>query len=655
MAVFLRWRDYAPGSKERFISDLFATLSPRWYPVNIIGSNLYDVFEMYAVEFASASVETAQTFDDLFIDTVRTTPIGLQSTSKMYDNFGALLGVNKLSTQSYDTFNTGSIVQSFRQQLRILSEAFFAGTSVEGAYRVGQAYTGVAPLVIEPVKNYPGWTLTVITGSVEAVGPNYIVSETYVPHLGFLLPAATASFVAGDEYILSYSKLGYNTIIHSGQHTYSGMDVFVYASTSVSDSFRASFERSFERAIRADIRPRYTYTNNFVYYRPQIGTGSVEIDDYLTLSERGYLYNAAATPKAGAEFTGSVVTLPSNFASYDWFYDWLVLSRNDAYYDFAIRSYPSASIPDTVDYISYNPEPIDLLVPPSVSISAHWVFNAQNTLWDITGNGSNLIRRQAVGATPIFTTARDESRVALLAESGAMVYTGSVGAALNLVDSFTCEMWLKGIDKTAPSDLSVIVKRQTSQDYTPNLTTNGYMFAVNVATGRTELSTRNTSISTVTGSISAYLLEEPERYHYFAYTFASGSAYLYVDDSVVASGSGLVTPASQTADTFVLVSASGSGVAIDEIVLTDRFMTDREILQRYRDSKPRLSRVGIPSGSVLRYHQPKITIYASGSNEVEFHQFSIRGLEDQGLHIFSPESTNLYRLPLFELESGSII
>jgi hypothetical protein len=58
------------------------------------------------------------------------------------------------------------------------------------------------------------------------------------------------------------------------------------------------------------------------------------------------------------------------------------------------------------------------------------------------------------------------------------------------------------------------------------------------------------------------------------------------------------------------------------------------------------------SGSVLQYHQPKVTVYASGSNEFEFHEFSLRGLPTQQWVVRNANQAELFWLPLFK--SGSI-
>jgi len=609
---------------------------------------------MYADQLSSASIELKQMYNDNFIEDVRITPITDQTTTKIYDNFGSVIGIDKLFNQDYDFYSTAFVMQSYRQQLRLLVEAYLSATGIEGLWRVGHAYTGVAPIVTNPVQAYTGWALISITGSVAASGSGFTVSDQYVPHVGYVLPASVTTLDPGDTYLISYSKLGYNTTLYSGEDTFSGMDVIVYGSASVSSSFQSSIERSIEKVLKADQRARVTYSSNFAYYRPQSGTGSSGIDNVFSLSDTGYLYNSGQTAHSGSIFTGSVVQLPAGYGDYDWYYDWLVLSRNDANYTFSIRSYPSSSIPSTVYYLDYNRyHPVDYLGFESGSLGLHYVFNDDATLWDISGNQNNMIRVEGTGSLPTVSLARNEDRTGLFASAGSMVYTGSLGTAMDMNGSISCEMWVKGVDSSGTLN-HVTFKRESSGDYGSSLTNDGYLFSVDIQNANTKLSIRNTTTETVTASISDYLTEDPSRYHYFAYSYASGSVFLYVDDQLVNYETSSVALPSLPGNVFTTLVVEGTGVVIDEIVVTDSVLMPQDALYRFETTKPRIIRRGIPSGSVLEYHQPKLTVYASGSNEVEFHQFSVRGLQDYYGVVFN-ENVDLWTLPLFEVISGSVL
>ena len=658
------------------LSDLFSTLSLRWYPVNVINSTVYDTFEMYAQQFASASTDINQLLNDLYVTDVRTTPVNTsRTTSKMFDNFGSVLGVSKLFEQSYDQFNSVSVLQPYRQTLRLLTEAYLAGTTEEGLARVGHAFSGIAPLIVQPLVQYPGWALSTTTGSVKGVGPGFIVTDTDVPRIGHVLPA-TGSFAVNDQFAVSWSRLGTNTFIRDSVNTYSGLDIYIFSTASVVGSYGASIEQAFRKVVKADVNPRLFFSRDFSYYRPQTGSVAVSVTNVLSLSSAGYMYNSAPTSVTGAVFVGDVMQLPNTlypiydeamydidvYDSYvntipDWYYDWLVLIRNDASYKFAVRQYGSSSIPSTVYFREYNTDTIDVLPFSTGSMGVHWLFDDQSpqraTLRDISSNSINLQRITTSGSVPGLVMSRDEIRTGV-SPSGSLVYTGSVGPLLNFGASFYCEMWVTGIDKEAAARLnSITFKRQNAVNYSNVLNAGGYLVGIDIPSQRTKMSIQNTTTTTVTGSIASYLLEDPRRYHYFGYTYASGSIYLYVDGQTVASMTGSVAPASLPGAVFTAFIVSGSNIGIDEFVAGEGFLSPETALQHFQDTKPRLQRLGIPGSEIGQFHQPMITMYASGSGEVEFHQFSIRGLRNKGLYVFDRKTTDVIHLPLFKT-TGSV-
>ena len=112
--LFLNWSNTQEGTQDWFVLSLFNSLSERWYPKNIIGSTDYDFLSMYAQEFVLVDQEVQQTMDDLAIETCRVLPVANNTTSKLYDNFGRYFETNKLFSQDYELFNTGSVIQSYR-------------------------------------------------------------------------------------------------------------------------------------------------------------------------------------------------------------------------------------------------------------------------------------------------------------------------------------------------------------------------------------------------------------------------------------------------------------------------------------------------------------------------------------------------------------
>ena len=681
MTTFLKWQDTDIGSKDRIIADLFSYLSVRWYPVNVIGSNTFDIFNMYALELASASAEVRQVYDDLFIGSVRTTPVGDNSTSKMYDNFGVILGADKLFNQDYNLYSNTYSLQSYRQELRLLGEAFFSGISIEGLSRVGQAYTGIAPVILEPLKYYPGWALTTYTGSVAAVGSDVLTLSGSVPRIGSVIPYTIYDpvFVAGDGYAVSNSVLGYNTTIRDEQYYYSGLSVYTFgASASVHDSsFQSSIEQSMLRVIKGDQKPKFYYSTNFASYRPATGslsTGSV-VDSVFSISSNGYLYNANPTAVEGSTFTGnSILCYPADClwddsiydsdavwdlgtagsgSNYNYYYDWLVLTRNDARYTMSIRTYPLASIPSTVYYRDYNPEPIKLLSHSSASVSstalAHWVFGDPNVIWDISKSAYNLY--PVVGSVipaPVF--GRSEDRSGYQSTGNGFVYTKSSTAIQSSDTSFAIEMWVKGVDtQGSGSSWNIGMKHTASTDYTENLTANGYLFKVDGSTNRLVFNLQNATQQSFSASIGSYFNEQPSRYHYFATTYVSGSVYLYADDQVLLAKESSLINAPGVVTAYLSIFASGSGFGIDEMVYSPGFLTPEMAKARFEATKPRLLRVGVERETDFHYVQPKLTAYASGSNEVEFHQFNVKWLPNGLTALFDKKKSDVFDLPLFKV------
>ncbi|MFA5395651.1 MAG: hypothetical protein WC346_06465, partial [Methanogenium sp.] len=160
MAIFLSWKNTNKDSKERFIISLFSNISSRWYPANIINSldrdvlDTYDFFDTYSEELFLAKQEINQTFKDLSIDTVRTSPVANRSTTKIYDNFGAVFETYKLEEQDFDKFNFTQSLQPYRQELRFLNYAYQAGSTTVGLQHLGYAFTGISPRIEDHIKEY---------------------------------------------------------------------------------------------------------------------------------------------------------------------------------------------------------------------------------------------------------------------------------------------------------------------------------------------------------------------------------------------------------------------------------------------------------------------------------------------------------------------
>ena len=680
MPTYLRWQDYPPLSQPRIVANLMGTLSRRWYPVNIIGSTIYDMFNTYGNELFSASVEEYQVFSDLFINTARTTSVLSRSTSKLYDNFGSMVGVDKQTLQDFTYYTAGvNVTQSYRQQLRLLYAALLAGTSYVGLEKTGQSYSGMAPIFAPLTTVNAGWVLTTYTGSVVAVGSGFIQTDRYIPRIGTILPTTGQVFNVGDPYVVSWSKLGTNTKLIGAQDLYSGIRIWAYMSPTASvqnGTFRASFEAAVLHDIRADMNPVFYYPGSgsvgpsgspytfpyMAYYRPDFGTsgatGSIIVDSVFLISPFGYLVNYAETLKKGSTFTGSVVTLPSTYQDRDWYYDWDVRVRNDARYRMAVRSYNSYSIPSTIYFQDYSPfQPVQLL-PWSGSLQgAHYVFDNTTTMWDISGNKVNLLK---VSGSP--TLGIDRTGVGVGVQSAdTVLYTSPVPGNGNVTGKgLTIEMWVKGFNtSTSANGTNITLKYSTDgTPGNPTLGATGYVFSIDLSNKRLSFGLYSGSlqqVNTAANSIASYMSETIPYWHYFVGTYVSGSMYLYLDGNLIGSGSSapsLLGTASGVLSFAMNHSGAGDAILIDELFVSNQYMPSASVGERFCATKPRLRRLGQSSGSVLQYHQPQLTVWASGSNEAEFHEFSLRGLQTQGWYMFNVNQSELFWVPLFK--SGSV-
>ena len=472
MTTFLNWKNYESRSRERLITDLFSYLSPRWYPVNVIGTDTYYIFKMYTDQLSSASLESQQIFEDLFIKSVTSNPSTGRSVSKMYDNFGSLFEVNKLFEQDYEEYNQAYYLQSYRQQLRFLSEAYFNDPVIKSIKLVGQSYNGISPVMEESCRDVLGWKLQTVTGSILSVGDDVVVLDKIIPRIGNIYPLATSS-VVGDTFTYTFSKLGVNTKLIGTKRYNSGVDLYIFASGGGSNSFQSSIENSIDNVLKSDIISRYYYSDTFVIWKPS--TSSLPLStNVFSYASGGYIYNNTYVNSIneiyldlvpGSEITGEitpfykwsitsdVIGLPTNYNNYTWYYDWSVLTRNETSYKVYLRSYPQEDIPDTVYFKEYRSELNSGLllsqINPSGSLqgTGHWLFTTLSRANDITGYTNDLTQISG-SITSQYILPREQTKL------GWKLQTGSINLAKTVYNNdldlynknFLWEGWIYGID-----------------------------------------------------------------------------------------------------------------------------------------------------------------------------------------------------------------
>ena len=645
MSLFLNWKQHSPRSKERITSDLFSYLSPRWYPVNGIGTNIYHIFDMYSNHLSSSSLESQQIFRDLFIESVRTVPYEGSTYSKIYENFGLLFEVDKLFLQNYETYNYEDSLQSYRQQLRFLSEAFFKSPSIESVQRVGQSYTGMSPVVRESSKNVLGWKLETITGSILYEGSNLIILDIKVPEFDYIFPTFNPST---GSLLYTYSKLNYNTKLLGKKRYYSGIDNYIFTEDTGSVSFKSSIENSIYNVLKADIVPRFHYSDKFVYWRPSTSSIPGEAENLFEVGE--YLYNSqpihstnevyldnvysSSIPHYKWSITSEEVELPSDKEYYLWYYDWSILTRNNASYKMFMREYSTSSIPSSVyfkeyqSYLSNFSLLSHLFSSGSLDTIGHWGFTSLNKGNDLLDKQNTLSQNGGYFVTSKYIKGREPLKLGYQISSGSLSLQKTIINDLTLSgDNFLWESWIYGVDQNFlnTSGGFFIFKRQegTSVQFSNSLDTDGYGILIDSDSQTLQFIMRSGSVdSLVTGSISNILSELPYRPHYFSCQNIDNSVYLYVDNNIVGQGEVPVIPFISTGSLQILSNVEELG--LDEVHISTGSISPDEVKLRFIESSPKIysQKLNLPE----KYHQFQIQCIDAEKREFELHQCSLRGI-----------------------------
>ena len=336
--------------------------------------------------------------------------------------------------------------------------------------------------------------------------------------------------------------------------------------------------------------------------------------------------------------------------SYNWFYDWSVITKNDSRVDVEVRQYASLSIPVTIPWKRYSSLAVPMFGVPTGSIEkGHWTFMVQSPsasiIPDVSGNGG-ILNNFNTGA--LWVSRRCLMPILGGGSAGYNV-TGSASATANVAfgGSFSWETYIYGIDATnTASNLLISRTGSVNQGWSINWDFTNQLLSFVVGTGAS-------SYGIVNASLAPYQTEcgFPANYHHFAGAYLSGSALaLYIDGVQV--GFSTYT-GSVTAPSSSLLIKNGQSLWIDEFVMYNSYADANYIGNSYYQTKERLNFLGVPSGSAYKYHQARFTVYASGSNEFELHSFSLRGLQNISASVFDPDTSDLYVLPVFSSASGS--
>jgi hypothetical protein len=344
-------------------------------------------------------------------------------------------------------------------------------------------------------------------------------------------------------------------------------------------------------------------------------------------------------------------------ASYNWYYDWSIITKNDARCVVEVRQYNSQSIPNSIPWKTYDPtSPIPFLMPPTGSVHhAHWSFmatHASSSIQDLSGYHAPLVNAKSVLETNNFWVSRRGLYPILGGGStGYSLDSAPDEPSLNSLSAgnanFTWETYIYGIDATNPAaSLSFIHSGSAGQGYAIEFDFVGKQVLFQVGSASVS--------ATVSSSIADLVAESgyPANYHYFAGSYINGGGlYLYVDGILggyTAYTGGVVT------GSVAFKVRHGESLFVDEFSIWSGFMDANLAFQRYTATKERQRFLGLVSGSYQPYHQARFIVYASGSQEFELHSFSLRGLQSTSASVFDPRITDLYSLPIFTSTTGSV-
>jgi len=671
MAVFLDWKSTAARSKERFINRLFGYLSPTLYPINIIGTVEYDVLSAYAEEFASGSAEINSVFRDLSLSTARISAIANRSYSKLYDNFGIVLGVNKLTEQNYETFNTGSYLNSYREELRTLFEAAYARTSRYAVERVGNAYTGVAPLVVDyslqRARMKLNYKVATVVSSNE-INRNFSVLDDGTKLHGFMLASE------GDTVTICNGKIG-QTKIFSREKVLSSPDIICFPSSSLSTAGKSFIQDQLLKSLRVDQFSDFSYSDDYSYQRWTAPTGSsaVAYDTYLEITPSGVMRNSRDLPVYGHFITGSLMEMPPSFltGSNSYYPDFFIKTLNDSHCQTYLRFGNST----TLSELTYFSEMTNELVEPMIfrtslkpafittgSLGAHYLPDQNHKsgtckdLFDISGNAITLVHDLG---SPYNLESRLENRAGVSCSGSMLRYVGNTSPELFMTGDWYCMFWVWGLNSGNTGN--IVFKVQNTVDTFLGLSDIGYACDIDISNSLITISWDNgSSTYTQAASIAAWTAIDYSQPHLCTFIYAGGTVSLYIDDQRLTE-----VPATTAFPVLTIARPSlliaGGILGIDELIIEGAALTEADVVNVFENTKLRFTSPYFRPHDALslarQYVQPAYKLFSDRAKEIEIHQFSVRGAE---LSIIQSVNNRFVEVPkiygnYYHALSGSII
>jgi hypothetical protein len=218
-------------------------------------------------------------------------------------------------------FHTGSLLNSYRTTLKFLTLSHLEGTTSDALARVGQAYTGLSPVAIEFVDNYPGWVLTNYTSSVRfsivhaGEEQQYIYVNTPFGRFGHTLPVSGSTYDAGSTANLSYTALDVNTVVYDESFYRNGTLLYFFlpsGSVAYTSAVQTAIENAVHRVLPAHSQVEFVYSQDYISWRPIApATDTMVVSSSIfAVSPLGWVYNAMPTPISGSVYITDVLQIP---------------------------------------------------------------------------------------------------------------------------------------------------------------------------------------------------------------------------------------------------------------------------------------------------------------------------------------------------------
>ena len=362
------------------------------------------------------------------------------------------------------------------------------------------------------------------------------------------------------------------------------------------------------------------------------GSSDLSAGGVLYLTPEKYVTNNGNTTPSGSVYETKRLTLPVGYnnAKSAWYFNWMLMLKNEATANLYIRHYPDLAIPNNIPYVPITGDALSLMRDDYTDYPkcSHYVFYNGSDALDI----SRRIQMSSTGSiTEVLS--RFDQKFAVQPVTTLTFSSTYTGPELNFSDtnSFHILAWLSGIDIQGRSEY-VTYKIQSASGDTDSLVGDGIYFSVDGVNQELHLQIVNTTTYNLTIDISDLFAEEPLRYHSFGVGFNNGDVLLYMDGRKIYRDLCLID-LPDISDGYQMLQLQGNHVAVDEFIISGGPLVDAEYDSIYQRSRVRMKDKYELSYLVYKYVQARVEFFAEGIREVEYHQFSMIKKENDIHHL----------------------